>query len=157
MCNPALLQETEAFLHAQIPLTQAMGVQVEGYDEAGLILTAPLAPNHNHLGTAFGGSLATLATLAGYTLLWLELGDRSSHIVIQESKIRYRFPVRGELRANAPRVSAEALATFLGDYQASGKARLTLPITIVSAGRVCVEFQGTFVALQRSGLTHYGP
>ena len=74
-----------------------MGVHVERFDESALILTAPLAPNHNHLGTAFGGSLATLATLAGYTLLWLELGDRESHIVIQESQIRYLAPVRGEL------------------------------------------------------------
>ena len=87
MSNHHLLRETEAFLHDQIPLTQAMGVRLESYDASGLILTAPLAPNHNHLGTAFGGSLATLAILAGYTLLWLELGDRSSHIVIQESQI----------------------------------------------------------------------
>src|SRR5690606_33240492 len=58
--------ETEAFLHAKIPLARAMGVRVERCDSEGLVLTAPLEPNHNHLGTAFGGSLAALATLAGY-------------------------------------------------------------------------------------------
>src|SRR5687768_7425366 len=97
--NADLLLETEHFLHEQIPLTQSMGVRVESFDGARLILTAPLEPNHNHLGTAFGGSLSALATLAGYALLWLQLGDRQAHIVIRESTIRYRRPVRGTLRA----------------------------------------------------------
>ena len=72
------LRETEAFFYEQIPLTRAMGVRVESYDGQQLVLTAPLALNHNHLGTAFGGSLSALATLAGYGLLWLDLGDRTS-------------------------------------------------------------------------------
>lgn len=147
MSNLPLLQETEAFLHHQIPLTRAMRVHVESYDNSGLVLTAPLAPNHNHLGTAFGGSLATLATLAGYTLLWLELDDRGSHIVIQESQIRYRRPVRGDLRAMAPRIGAAALAAFRKAYEKTGKARIRLPIHVVSENKVCVEFHGIFVAL----------
>ena len=154
MSIAALLQETEAFLHARIPLARAMGVQVESYDASGLVLTAPLGPNHNHHGTAFGGSLATLATLAGYTLLWLELDDRGSHIVIQESQIRYRLPVRGELRAVAPRLGKVRLAAFRQAYQATGKARLGLPISIASEGKVCVEFKGTFVALHPAGPVH---
>ena len=125
-----------------------MGVGLESYNDQGLVLTAPLGPNHNHLGTAFGGSLATAATLAGYTLLWLELGDRGSHIVIQESHIRYKAPVRGDIRAVAPRLEEKTLQAFRETYQRTGKARLTLPISIVSEGKVCVEFTGTFVALR---------
>ena len=74
--NDDLLRDTERFLHEQIPLTQAMGVQIESYDEAQLVVTAPLEPNHNHLGTAFGGSLSALTTLTGYAMLWLQLGDQ---------------------------------------------------------------------------------
>ncbi len=143
-----LLRETEQFLHDQIPLTRAMGTRLESYDDGGLVLTAPLAPNHNHLGTAFGGSLAALATLAGYTLLWLELGDRTCHIVIQESHLRYRAPVRGELRAVVPRISPPELATFRRHLEQSGKARLSLTIEVISEDTVCVEFTGTFVALR---------
>lgn len=149
MSDLILLHETEAFLHDQIPLTQAMGVQVKRYDATGLVLTAPLAPNHNLPGTAFGGSLATPATLAGYTLPWLKLGDRGSHIVIKESQIRYRFPVRGDLRAVAPRDGAAALTDFREGYQPPGRARLTFLIKIISGDKVCVEFRGTFVALQQ--------
>lgn len=144
----SLLSETEAFLHDQIPLTAAMQVRVAAFNAKHLLLTAPLAPNHNHLGTAFGGSLASLATLAGYTLLWLELDDRSAHIVIQESHLRYLAPVRGELRACAPRLAAPDLAAFQRTFQKTGKARLTLPITLQCDGQICVEFTGTFVALR---------
>jgi len=143
----ALFSGTEQFLHEQIPLTRAMGVHVEKFDATALILTAPLAPNHNHLGTAFGGSLATLATLAGYTLLWLELGDRDSHIVIRDSQIRYLAPVRGELCASAPRIPPEQLLAFRDAYQKFGKARIQLAISMISEGRTCVSFTGTYVAL----------
>ncbi|TDU81127.1 thioesterase domain-containing protein [Prosthecobacter fusiformis] len=146
--SAAFLHETELFLHQQIPLTHAMGVRVESYDEKQLVLTAPLEPNHNHLGTAFGGSLSALATLAGYSLLWLLLGDRSAHIVIRESAIRYRHPVTRTLRAICHHPDPAALSAFRTIFEETGKARLTLQVTIEEDERTCVEFTGEFVALK---------
>lgn len=148
MASDPLLIETERFLHAQIPLTNAMQVHVASFDEARLVLTAPLEANHNHLGTAFGGSLATLATLAGYSMLWLLLEDREAHIVIKDSKIRYLAPVRGELRAACQRPSAGAVTKFKKLFAKSDKARITLKAVVEEGDRVCVEFEGTFVALR---------
>ena len=59
----SILHDTERFLHEQIPLTKAMEVTLESYDGSQLVVTAPLEPNYNHLGTAFGGSLSALTTL----------------------------------------------------------------------------------------------
>ncbi|MDZ4286355.1 MAG: YiiD C-terminal domain-containing protein [Prosthecobacter sp.] len=146
--NAELLSATERFLHEQIPLTRAMEVKVESYDGAQLVLAAPLEPNHNHLGTAFGGSLAALATLAGYALLWLELGDRQAHIVVRESTIRYRRPVRGALRAICPRPDAAAWASFRATFDTLGKAHIRLPVRIEHAQQTCVEFDGEFVAIR---------
>ena len=137
------LRETERFLHEKIPLTRAMEVRVESNDERQLTLIAPLAANHNHLGTAFGGSLAALAMLTGYALLWLELGDRDAHIVISESSLQFRRPVRGELRASCRRPAE--LQAFLEAFAAKGKARLKLDVAIDSEGEVAVEFVGTYV------------
>lgn len=142
--------EVEAFLHTKIPITQAMGVRVEVFDENHLVLTAPLDLNHNHLGTAFGGSLAAVATLAGYAFLWLALEDRDAHVVIAESSLVYRRPVRGEIRAVCRRPDEGALAIFKTSYAQKGKARLTLAVQIEGAGEVAVEFTGVFVA--RSGV-----
>ena len=74
MADERLLRETEEFFYDKIPITRAMGVRVTKYDGGQLRLAAPIALNHNHLGTAFGGSLSALATLAAYGLIWLEIG-----------------------------------------------------------------------------------
>ncbi|MBE2287767.1 MAG: YiiD C-terminal domain-containing protein [Prosthecobacter sp.] len=146
--NERLLRETEAYLHEQIPLTHAMGVTVESWNGARLVLQAPLEPNHNHLGTAFGGSLSALATLAGYSLLWLMLGDREAHVVVRDSHIRYRHPVRGTLRAACSRPDDAVMEVFRRQFNETGRARLSLPVTIEEDGKVCVEFEGTFVAMR---------
>lgn len=146
--SDAPLREIDRFLHEKIPLTRAMGVSVEKSDETGLVVTAPLEPNHNHLGTAFGGSLSALATLAGYAMLWLQLGDREAHIVIREGSIRYRRPVRDVLRAVCPRPDPAQLEAFRSTFATTGKAHIKLRVCIEEAGQVCVEFEGDFVALR---------
>jgi thioesterase domain-containing protein len=143
-----LIQQTQDLLHTKIPITRAMGVRVEDYDGEQLVLTAPLEANVNHLGTAFGGSLNTLAVLSGYGLLWLELKEVECHIVIRESSISYDRPVRGELRATCFRAEAQVLAEFKKTFDEKGKARIALTATIEDAGITCVRFRGVFVALR---------
>lgn len=146
--RPVTPREIEQFFHAKIPLTAAMGVRVESYDTQRLILTAPLDANHNHLGTAFGGSLAALLILSGYGLLWLELGDAGSHIVVRQTSLDYRRPVRDPLRATCSRPPAEELAEFKETFARRGKARLELRAVVEQDGEVAVEFRGCFVALR---------
>lgn len=147
MTDQPSLAETERFLHEKIPLSLAMGVRLESYDGEVLVMTAPLEPNHNHLGTAFGGSLSALATLAGYSLLWLCLENQNAHIVIRRSSIQYHHPVRGILRAVCESPDAVTLAAFKSQFAKKGKARISLYVRIEEEGRVCVEFEGVFVAL----------
>jgi thioesterase domain-containing protein len=146
--QPNRLRETEVFLHEKIPLTQAMGVRVEEYDARQLILTAPLSLNHNHLGTAFGGALSAVATLAGYALLWLELDDPTIHVVIRKSSMDYRRPVRGDIRAVCRRPFASVLAAVKFDLANTGKARMRLQVEIEEEGRTAVGFEGTFVVMR---------
>ncbi len=141
-------EEITRYLHEKIPLTRTMGVKVETYNSEKLILSAPLEANHNHLGTAFGGSLAAIATLAGYSLIWLELGDRDSHVVIKSSSIQYRYPVRGDLHAVCKRLDQNELDAFRTKFARTGKAGIDLSVTIEENDRVCVDFQGLFVAIR---------
>jgi len=140
--------DLESYLHEKIPLTQAMGVQVAECDDTRLVLTAPLAPNRNHLQTAFGGSLQTLAILSGYSLLWRLLDNPDAHIVIRESTIHYERPVKGELRAVCSAPSSPEFTRFQGDFARKGKARITLEAVIEEDGEVAVRFRGVFVALR---------
>ena len=138
-------------LREQIPITRAMGVSIESYTGSVLVMSAPHEPNHNHLNTAFGGSLHALATLSGYAWLWLELGvteeNKGVHVVVRESHMKYLRPVRGELRAICRRPADEDVSHFWRDFRARGKARLVLQATIEEQGTVAAEFKGEFVAI----------
>ena len=140
--------DLELFLREKIPLTVAMDVRVLTCDDTVLALTAPLAPNRNHLQTAFGGSLHALATLSGYGLLWRLLDDPSAHIVIRESHIRYDSPVTGDLCAVCYTPAAAELERFRRDFVRKSKARLELESTIESGGKIAVTFRGVFVAVR---------
>lgn len=141
-------RQIEELFYSKIPITRALGVRVEHYDGERLVLSAPLAENVNHLGTAFGGSLNALAVLSGYGLLWLELQDTECHIVIRRSSISYERPVRGELRATCARPEAETLRQFKQTFHEKGKARIALSATIELEGITAVRFEGTFVAMR---------
>jgi thioesterase domain-containing protein len=142
-----------------IPLAGTMGVQVRRLDPQLLEVTAPLAPNRNHMGSAFGGSLQALATLAGWGVTLIASGDPDAHhVVIRDAQMRFLEPVRGELSAVATRPSAGAVAAFHATLAARGRARLTVPVIIRGPGdSVAARFVGEFVALVRAGASAPGP
>lgn len=140
----------EAFLREKIPLTRAMELRVAESSAQRLVLEAPLEPNRNHLGTAFGGSLQTLPTLACYGTLWMVLHEAGldGHVVVKRSQAHYRAPVTGTLRAVCERPSAAARAEFIADLQRHRKARMELSAIVEGTdGKPAVEFSGTFVAV----------
>jgi len=83
------VEEVTAYLHQHIPVTRAMQFSVLPLSEGALKLSAKLTPNLNHQETAFGGSIASLGILAGWTLIHLRLrADLQKYkIVIQKSEI----------------------------------------------------------------------
>lgn len=135
------------YLYAHIPLVRAMQVRIEAWDADGLELSAPLAANLNHEGTAFGGSLESLAVLACWGMLWLLLEDQPQmHIVIAESHTRFLQPVRGTLHAHCPMPEKTSLQTFLDTLQQHHKARIELHSRIIENGHLCASFEGQFAA-----------
>ena len=141
-----------------IPLAGAMGVRIRRLDAQTLEVTAPLAPNRNHMGNAFGGSLQALATLAGWGVTLIASGDPDAHhVVIRDARMRFLAPVFGELSAVATRPSADAVAAFHATLTARGRARLAVPVIIRGAGEaVAARFVGEFVALARAGTSAPG-
>ncbi|MBI2512634.1 MAG: YiiD C-terminal domain-containing protein [Opitutae bacterium] len=138
------------FLHEQIPLTRAMDLRATEASAGRLVLEAPLEPNKNHLGTAFGGSLHTVPLLACYGALWMVLRDAGidGHVVVKRSNALYRAPVTGPIRAVCERPSAAQAADFLADLRRNKKARMELRATVAGAnGKPAVEFDGSFVAV----------
>ncbi|WP_404425568.1 YiiD C-terminal domain-containing protein [Nibricoccus sp. IMCC34717] len=144
----------EVFLHEMIPLAKAMGVGVEMSDGRQLVLHAPKEQNTNSIGTAFGGSLVSIATLAGYGVVWELMKDDPAagekpkaewRIVIKESRAAYRRPVIGDLRAICERPAQAAIAEFKDALQRYGQAKLKLKARVVEGGQTAVDFQAAFV------------
>ncbi len=140
----------EAFLHEKIPLTRAMGLHVAESNARRLVLEAPLDKNVNHLGTAFGGSLHTLPTLACYAGLWTLLREAGidGHVVVKHSEADYLSPVKGTLRAVCVRPPSAEAEQFIRDLRRHKKARIDLTATVEGDnGQPAVEFSGSFVAV----------
>lgn len=143
------LARLQDYIDRHIPLVGAMQVRAQSYSAtAGLELTAPLAPNSNHKGTAFGGSLHGIATLAAWGCLWLALADRQDlHLVVRESRMDYRRAVTGALVARCASPPAAAYEKFHATLARRSKAAIGLQAEIVQNGDIAAEFSGRFVAI----------
>lgn len=141
----------EQELLASIPLTRAMQLSVVHFDGAGLEIAAPLAPNVNDKGCAFGGSMASLMTLASWGLARLCLRERGFHpdIYVQDSQIDYLAPLWSEIRVRARALEGHSLADFVDMYAARGKARVSLYAEVLDGDSPAARMSARFVAKRR--------
>lgn len=146
------LAALERLLHHEIPLTRAMAVRVAGWDHRGLRLTAPLAANINHKSTAFGGSLYTLATLAGWGMVQLlvrgDTGAAPPVVIIQHGSMDYLQPLATDLVAVCAPPDGLMLQRFQAMLDRKGRARLALSAEIDGQDGPAARFSGSFVALR---------
>ncbi len=146
---PSAPADIEAYLHRHIPLSRAMAVRVilAGADE--VVLEAPLAPNVNHRATAFGGSVASLAVLAGWTLVHLRLREAGvrSRTVIQRSTIAYDAPIHGAFQAVAQAPSGRAWSRLLTMLRRWGRGRIGVNVALRAEGEEVGRFRGAYVAV----------
>lgn len=139
-------ENLEKYLRENIPLSSAMGVKVEMASKNRIILSAPFLPNINHKQTVFGGSLHTLATLACWSLLHMNMS--TIQIVIASSEVQYLLPVTKDFKAEAEMPDAAIWDRFISILEKKGKARIRLSAKIFEEGRLCVDYSGVFVAIK---------
>lgn len=136
--------------HSKIPVSQALGLQVVEISDQHALLTAPLAPNLNHVHTAFGGSLYAAAALSCYALfqaIAASVGGFSDELVIQEGRIQYIAPVTKDFQIEARLQSPDQARQFVEALRRHGKARLELSAEIREQGGnvVAARFTGMYV------------
>jgi thioesterase domain-containing protein len=136
---------------SEFPLARHIGIVVESADEQGIVLCAPLGPNANYKGTAFGGSLFSVAVLTGWAWVtrYLDATQLAADAVIQESTIRYLVPVHGILRATLAPPAAAHIEKFRKMMQRAGRGRIRLTVEIRQGNTLACEFEGVFAAAIR--------
>ena len=148
VADPAALQQ---FILDNIPMAHAMQLRIGDYAGDSIELHAPLAINVNDKGCAFGGSLASLMTLAGWSLLELNLRQQgiAADIYVANAEIRYLAPVTTDLRVRARLDEDTCWADFFGIFERRGKARASVYCTaLTGSGDACIQ-QARFVAKRR--------
>jgi thioesterase domain-containing protein len=135
----------------EFALARHMGIVVESADDAAVVLRAPLVLNANYKGTAFGGSLYSVAVLTGWAWVTRHLAVRAvaADAVIQESSAQFLHPVQGELRATALAPEAMPIEKFRRMLQRSGRGRITLRVEIEYDRTLAMLFEGVFAAAVR--------
>ena len=138
------LHELEARWHAEIPISETMGIRVHRFDGETLETIAALEPNLNVHGTAFAGSQFSAAALCGWGQVYLQLGRAGldGSIVFVEGTIRCVAPVREDMlvRCAWTATADEALEAL----RQTGRARVHLGVQIESGGILAADFTGEY-------------
>lgn len=126
-----------------------MQLSVHSYRENELVLMAPLAPNINDKGCAFGGSLASMMTLAGWGLvrLGLKRAGYQCDIYVQDSSVQYLAPVWEDFCTIATLADGEDWNVFLSSLTERGRARLLVNCRVpLTDGAIAATLSAQFVA-----------
>jgi len=126
------LTEFEAECRAEIPLLTAMQLSFIDYDNLTLTMEAPLAPNINNKGTAFGGSIASICLFGGWAVSTLAFADHDIHdteIVVFKNEMTFERPARGHLVIKAM-LKPEDFEPCLARLQANDRKRIRMNIHV---------------------------
>lgn len=151
MSKPQDPQQFLEWLKGQIPLITHMGFLPLEWDSKTLKMGAELEPNVNDKGTGFGGSLATVATLCGWSIVTLYLREqgRDDDVVIANSQLEYLLPVTDDFIAVTSLPEQALLEVFDSKMAAKGRASMSLVIEIKQDEQVALRLTGTYVAMEK--------
>lgn len=142
--------ELTDWIRNNIPLLQNMQVRFDRFENGLLEISCPLEPNINDKGTAFGGSMAALATVCGwlYTTLHARTISSGCEAVIANSRMTYHAPAHG---AFSTQCQAAVPETFFDRLRQNRRAKLELNIDLLSDNNEKVaSYSGLYVALPKS-------
>lgn len=142
-------RELEQFLHEHIPLSKALGIEVQESSVEHVTLAAPLIPNINHRSTVFGGSASAVAILAAWALLYIRLKQAGlqGNLVIQKNTMTYERPIADNFSASSSIGDTSAWTKFQEMLKRKRRARISIKVTIQCKGEKVGEMSGDFVAL----------
>lgn len=129
--NQAILQQT---IHDTIPLSRQMGFIISSLSAQHIQVSAPLASNVNIHGTAFAGSIYSIATLTAWALAYYTLRSAGSDasLVLGEGHIKYKAPIADDLNCQTT-LSAAERTEFLQRLKEKGRSRMILTVDINGA------------------------
>lgn len=139
----------EALLHAMPPVA-ALQPRLAELDDGKCNLHAPLAANINDKGCAFGGSLVSLMTLAGWGLVtaWLERRGIKAEVYVADSQVKYRAPLYDDLDARAVFAELPDADAVLRDLRQGKRVSFRIQSEVRrSDGGIATSMESRYVAV----------
>ena len=149
MSETELPARIEALLHAMPPVA-ALQPHLAALDDDKCNLHAPLSANINDKGCAFGGSLVSLMTLAGWGLVtaWLERRDIKAEVYVADSQVKYRAPLYDDLDARAVFAELPDADAVLRDLRQGKRVSFRIQSEVRrSDGAVATSMESRYVAV----------
>lgn len=138
--------------YRSMPPVAAMGFHILAREGDALTLGAPLALNLNDKDCAFGGSLVSLMTLAGWGLVTLRcrmLGI-DADVFVADSEVNYLAPLYTDLQASATLADSVGWAPFDEALRRRGRARARIAATVpLPDGRIATTMRASYAAIAR--------
>lgn len=143
-------EQAQQYIERKIPITKNMGMTINALSGDEVRVGLPLAPNVNHQGSAFGGSMESLFFVTGWAYVQWLIKDihPEPKIVGRRARSAFHKPVKEDFEAILSIPSKSDSDTFLKDLKEKGKGRITAKAEIVIQGELCAEFEGDFVVLK---------
>lgn len=147
----------QAYLLERIAPAQALGLTVEAADSTGVTIAAPFDCNANDKGTAFAGSLYSVAALAGWALLMRLCAARSldAEVMLQSASSEFLTPVRTAFRAVAREPQADQLARLTQMLQRSGRGRAPVAVEVFAGNDLAMTLAGVYAVVLKGGSDEY--
>jgi thioesterase domain-containing protein len=135
-----------------MPPVAALQLQPAACDGEALRLRAPLAAHVNDKDCAFGGSLVSLMTLAGWGLVTLKLREAglSADVFVADTRVRYRAPLYADLEARAWLATGQAWPDVAAALRAHGRVSVNIAACVLMpAGGDAVRAEARYVAIAK--------
>lgn len=148
----AALRSLDAHFSGMPPVA-ALQPRILDWREGRLRLCAPLAPNINDKGCAFGGSMISLMTIACWGLVSMELERAGLHaeIFVADSRVRYLKPVFEDIVVDAAFDDPGEHAQLADTLRRQGRASIRLQAsTLLADGAVAATFVGRYAAIAKA-------
>ncbi len=131
-------------LEGTIPIIKAMGIRILEMRDRHVKVVLPLAPNINHIGTMYAGSLFTVGEYLGGPMFVASFDHTKYYPIVKTMSIQYRRPATTDVTVEAS-LSAEAVEAVQKEADEKGKADWKMDLEIKDeSGQVCCLIQGVW-------------
>lgn len=140
----SITDEITAGLKELIPIVAAMGVEIIEAEDTTVAARLPAAPNVNHFGTAYAGSLFTVAEVMGGVFARTSLAVEGGVPLVKRVEIDFLRPAMTDVVARTS-LSDSEIERVLAEYAERGKSDFELLAEVTDeAGTVVARTKGLY-------------